>query len=114
MKTTTLFRPVNDKELALIKAMNFSGFPPRLADQPIFYPVMNEAYATQITRDWNVPTYGVGYVTKFEVASDYLAQFPIQNVGGDLHDELWIPSEELEVFNQNIVGLIEVISEFRN
>lgn len=112
MKTTTLFRPVNDKELALIKEMQYAGFPPRLADQPIFYPVINEAYATQITKDWNVPTYGVGYVVKFEMQTDYLSQYPIQNVGGKQHDKLWIPSDELAVFNKHIVGKVEVISKF--
>ena len=65
--TTTLFRPINQHELALIEAMNFKGFPARLPEQPFFYPVMNEAYATQISVEWNVPAYGIGFVTKFEV-----------------------------------------------
>ena len=111
--TTTLYRPVNDKELALIKTLNYQGFPPRLPEQPIFYPVMNEAYAIQITRDWNIPHYGVGYVTKFEVDREYLKQFNIENVGGVGHDELWIPAEELENFNAHLVGTIEVIGEYR-
>jgi len=113
MKTTTLYRPVNDKELSLIKEMNFSGFPPRLADQPIFYPVMNEEYATQITKDWNVSTYGVGYVTRFAVVTEFLSKYPVQNVGATLHDELWIPAEDLADMNRNIVGKVEVIAEFR-
>lgn len=111
--TTTLYRPVNEKELELIKEMEFEGFPPRLPEQPIFYPVMNEEYATQITREWNVPAYGVGYVMKFEVNTEYLKRFKIENVGGEIHDELWIPSEELEEFNQNIIGKIEVIGEYK-
>lgn len=28
-------------------------FPPRLLDQPFFYPVLNEEYASQIARKWN-------------------------------------------------------------
>lgn len=110
--TTTLFRPINDKELALIKDLQFAGFPPRLPEQPFFYPVMNEAYATQITKEWNVPTYGVGYVVKFEVNANYLSQFKVQNVGAEIHDELWVPAEKMEEFNSNIIGEIEVISEF--
>lgn len=47
--TTTLYRPINDKELFLIQELNYHGFPPRKPEQPFFYPVMNEAYATQIT-----------------------------------------------------------------
>ncbi len=112
-QTTILFRPVNDKELALIEKMNFTGFPPRLPEQPFFYPVMNEEYAIQITRDWNVPAYGIGYVTKFEVDSEYLSKFKVQNVGGSQHNELWVPSAEMEEFNENIVGSVEVISTFK-
>jgi hypothetical protein len=33
-------------------------------------------------------------------------------VGGTLHLEYWIRAEKLEEFNQNIVGKIEVVSEF--
>lgn len=29
------------------------------------------------------------------------------------HEEYWIPAEELEEFNRNIVGEIEVIAEYR-
>ena len=112
-KTTILYRPVNDKELDLIKKLDYRGFPPRLPEQPFFYPVMNEEYATQITRDWNVRAYGVGFVTKFQVDTDYLEKFEIQNVGGPIHNELWVPADELEAFNKHIVGKIEVISEFR-
>ena len=72
---------------------------------------MNEAYATQISVKWNVPAYGVGYVTKFEVDADYLQKFKVENVGGEIHNELWVPSKELEEFNKHIVGKIEVIAE---
>ena len=73
---------------------------------------MNEQYAAQIAREWNVPASGSGYVTRFVVRTDYLKKFEVQNVGGDIHDELWVPAEELEEFNDNIVGLIEVIQSF--
>lgn len=111
--TTTLYRPVNSKELKLIEELDFAAFPARLPEQPIFYPVTNEEYARQITRDWNVPAYGSGFVTKFEVDSEYLTKFKIQNVGDKNHNELWIPSEELEDFNSHIVGKIEIIAEFK-
>jgi hypothetical protein len=111
--TVTLFRPVGPKELELIKASGFQAFPPRLADQPIFYPVTNHQYATQIARDWNVKASGAGFVTRFAVKAEYLSRFQIQTVGGAIHTEYWVPAEELEEFNANIVGLIEVIEEFR-
>lgn len=110
--TTTLYRPVNRKELELIQESGWKRFPPRLPEQPIFYPVMNLEYARQITVEWNLPAYGTGYVTKFEVRSNYLKKFEIQNVGGEIHNELWIPAEELDEFNDNIVGQIEVIESY--
>jgi len=74
---------------------------------------MNEAYATQITRQWNVPAYGCGFVTKFEVQAEYLEKFEVQNVGGEMHDELWVPAAEMEEFNAKIVGKVEVIAEYK-
>jgi hypothetical protein len=41
------------KEMDLIRASRFRVFPPRLPEQPIFYPVLTEQDATQIARDWN-------------------------------------------------------------
>jgi len=113
-ETTLLYRPVNQAELNLIEQSNWTKFPPRLPEQPIFYPVMNEEYAIQISKEWNVPAYGVGFVTKFAVKTDYLKKFNIENVGGQIHNELWVPSEKLDEFNANIVGQIEVTKEFRN
>jgi hypothetical protein len=104
---------VGPKELELIRNSGWTKFPPRLPEQPIFYPVLNEDYAIQIARDWNVPASGSGYVTKFNVHAHYLKKFDVQNVGAALHNELWIPAEELEEFNSNIVGLIEVTKSFQ-
>ena len=112
MKTTTLYRPVGPQELKLIEDSGWNAFPPRLPEQPIFYPVMNEDYAIQIARDWNVPASGSGFVTRFEVDAEYLSRFAEQIVGGDVHRELWVPAEELEEFNRHIVGQIEVTKKF--
>jgi len=114
--TTTLFRPVGQPELDLIAASDWRRFPPRLDWQPIFYPVTNEPYATRIARDWNTKDAengNVGYVLRFEVDSTYLAQFDVQQVGDDECLEYWIPAEELDTFNDQIVGAIEVVSEWR-
>ena len=112
--TMTLFRPVGPKELELIRASGNCAFPPRLPQQPIFYPVLNEQYAAQIARDWNVKDSGAGYVTQFRVRKDFLASTESRTVGGSTHQELWIPAEDLASFNQNIVGEIEVIAEFHS
>lgn len=73
---------------------------------------MNEAYAIQISVEWNVPAYGSGFVTRFAVDSRFLERYPVENVGGAIHNELWVPAEELEAFNDHIVGVIEVTQSY--
>ena len=114
--TVTLYRPVGQAEFELIRDSRFCEFPPRLPEQPIFYPVLNEEYATQIARDWNTKDERsgfVGYVLRFNVRREFLERYQIQVVGGRGHEEYWIPATELTTFNTNIVGQIEVIAEFR-
>jgi hypothetical protein len=110
--TVTLYRPVGPEELALIRESGFRAFPPRLPEQPIFYPVLTEAYAVKIARDWNVPASGAGFVTRFEVLVSFLAGFQVRTAGGQAHREYWIPAADLPAFNAAIVGLIEVIARF--
>lgn len=115
MKTKTLYRPVGEKEMRLILESNFKKFPPRLVWQPIFYPVLDEDYASEIADKWNTRDEAgnyLGFVTKFEVLEEEVNKYPAQNVGARNHNELWVPSEELETFNQAIVGNIEVIKVF--
>lgn len=114
MATITLFRPVGPEELKLIEQSGSTAFPPRLPEQPIFYPVTNEAYATQIARDWNT-RHGSkeGFVTRFLVDEQYASRFDRKIVGGREHEELWVPAEQLSEFNAHIVGKIEVIAHFR-
>jgi hypothetical protein len=113
--TTRLYRPVGTDELALIRESGFKKFPPRLPEQPIFYPVLNEEYATQIARDWNARRNHDkrGYVTRFQVETALLAAYEVQTVGAAQHQEYWIPAEEVEEFNRHIVGEIEVIAEYQ-
>ena len=115
MKAKTLYRPVGLREMELIAESNYRKFPPRLEWQPIFYPVLNQQYAEQIANEWNTPDEFSGFcgiVTAFEVDEKYLQQFKIQNVGDKSHNELWIPSEELPEFNQNIIGTIEIVNVY--
>ncbi|WP_344104544.1 hypothetical protein [Myceligenerans crystallogenes] len=113
METVTLWRPTGPQELALVEASGWRAWPPRLADQPIFYPVLNEDYATRIARDWNVRHSGAGFVTRFDVARSFLDGYEVQQVGGETILEYWIPAEHLDALNANIVGRIEVTAEFR-
>lgn len=113
METVTLYRPCGPQEMALVAESGYRRWPPRLPNQPIFYPVTNEEYARQITVDWNVPRAGVGFVTRWEVLKTFMDRYEIQQVGGPHHTEWWIPAEDLEEMNDSIVGVIEVVGEYR-
>lgn len=108
-KTITMYRPCNQVELDLVSASGYKKWPPRLAGQPIFYPVTNELYAKEINK-WNNKDYGCGYVTKFEVKKSFVDKYQIEQVGAKHHTEWWISAEDLDELNDNIVGLIEVIN----
>src|SRR5438552_3931317 len=114
--SATLFRPVGFQELELIRQSNNQAFPSRLPEQPIFYPVLSEEYAAQIARDWNAKYNEpkCSYVTRFRVRKSFLDRYEIRTVGGASHQEYWIPADDLDEFNQNINGEIEVIAEFKN
>ena len=112
---TTLFRPVGLQELALLWNSGMKEFPPRLVQQPIFYPVVNEEYARQIARDWNTPDSNSGYagfVTQFDVSSTYLSKYELHTAGSAAHREYWIPAREMNSFNRAISGMISVEEAF--
>jgi hypothetical protein len=111
--TVTLWRPTGQAELDLVAASTWRAWPPRLPDQPIFYPVLNRWYATKIAREWNVAAEGVGYVTRFEVERSYLDRHPVRQAGGRDVLEYWIPAEELDEFNTHIVGAIREEADYR-
>lgn len=115
VQLTTLYRPVGHGELELIRASKFREFPPRLPEQPIFYPVLTEEYATHIARDWNTRDERsgfAGYVLRFQVRTEFLSQYDVHVVGSSGHREYWIPANHLARLNENIEGEIEVVSEF--
>jgi hypothetical protein len=90
--------------MVLVRESGFRRWPPRLPEQPIFYLVCNEEYAIQIARDWNAPQSGIGYVTRFQVRREFMERYPVQTVGAGTHTEWWIPAEDLNALNENIVG----------
>jgi hypothetical protein len=113
MKTATLYRPVGIKEMELILEADSKSYPPRLPEQPIFYPVLNFEYAEQIARDWNATgPEGAGFVTRCEVEAAYVSRFEEQVVGNKMHRELWVPADELEEFNKHIVEPIRLIAAY--
>lgn len=112
---TTLYRPVGIKELQLIYESGMKSFPPRLEWQPIFYPVLNSPYAEQIALEWNTKDEFSGYagfVTAFDLPAEYLKQFEVQEVGGKIHKELWVPAEQLDQFNKQIINSIRIEKAF--
>ena len=113
MEVITLYRPTGSQELELVKQSGYTRWPARLPEQPIFYPVTNEEYAKQIAIQWNIKDSGIGYVTRFQVKKAFMDKYPIQKVGGAIHTEWWIPAEDLDELNTNIVGLIEVIGIYQ-
>jgi hypothetical protein len=111
-ETITLWRPTGPEELALVEASGWHAWPPRLPSQPIFYPVLNEEYATQIAQDWNVAASGFGYVTRFKVRKSFLDRYEVHQVGGQSILEYWIPAEDLPALNASIVGQIELVGKY--
>jgi hypothetical protein len=112
---TTLFRPMGLQELALLWDSGMREFPPRLIQQPIFYPVVNLEYARQIAREWNTPDANsgfAGFVTQFEVSSAYLSKYEVHTAGSAVHQEYWIPARQVRSFNKAIGGLISVEEAF--
>lgn len=109
-----LFRPVGIGELNLIKECGMIKFPSRLAEQPIFYPVLNIEYARQIALEWNAksPPEYAGFVTEFDVEDEYISRFEVKTVGSSLHKELWIPAEELDEFNRHLLEEIRVVEAY--
>ena len=112
-KPTILYRPVGAKELELIQASKWKKFPPRLPEQPIFYPVLTEQYACKIAKDWNCKQEGAGFVLSFKIGTEYINGYDIQTVGGHQCQEYWIPSDRLEEFNSHIVGKIKVLHRYQ-
>ncbi|MFF3912024.1 hypothetical protein ACFYZB_00865 [Streptomyces sp. NPDC001852] len=111
--TTTLWRPTGPEELELVRELDWRSWPPRLPEQPVFYPVLNKDHAIRIARDWNVQHDGAGFVTRFEVDTEFLSRYPVRQAGGETMLELRVPAEELDEFNAHVVGRIEVVGEFR-
>lgn len=109
-----LYRPVGTKELDLIRQSGWTRYPPRLPDQPIFYPVLEEEYAQEIARDWNAKYNDDrrGYVTRFEIEDGFVQRYEVHTVGAARHRELWVPAGEQEEFQRHFIGKIQVIGEY--
>ncbi|MCW8131555.1 MAG: hypothetical protein KIS92_14495 [Planctomycetota bacterium] len=111
----TLYRPMGLAEMDLVLQGGCRAFPPRLPEQPIFYPVLNEGYAESITCQWNVndPFAGyAGFVTAFEMPRAYLGRYEEKIAGSGIGRELWVPAAEMDAFNAQIRGRIRMIKAY--
>ena len=85
---------------------------------PLVYSVLNRAPAQlrpPRTGDWNSTREDAefsDYVTRFEIDHEFAARYDVELAGGEAHQELWVPAEELAEFNRHIVGKIEVVAEY--
>jgi hypothetical protein len=115
LRRMLLYRPTGLVELRLVAERSFRRWPPRLPEQPIFYPVLTVDYARAIAREWNTVDAAsgyVGFVTRFELDDAFAARYPVQVAGGRAHEELWIPAEEVDAMNDHLIGTIEVIEAY--
>lgn len=109
--TITLYRPVGPKELKLLEESGFRRWPPRLPEQPIFYPVTNEPYAIEIASRWNVKGDGVGYVTRFAVRADFMQRYEVQKVGAQHHTEWWVHGYEPAPHVGSVEKFLAIVDE---
>lgn len=102
LQLQTLYKPVGQRELALIERSGWTRFPPRIARRPVFYTDMNDEPAG------SGAVQEASYIIKVHVRKEYLKKYAFTFNDDNDHDELRVPTDSLEDFNNNIIGLIEV------
>lgn len=109
-----LYRPLRADEYRAVEALDFKGFPPARADQPLFSVLLSEEGAVQIASRMRLAktSESTVYVVSFAVDDAYIRQFPVHKGVSREREALWIPAEELEILNQHLIGKIQVISMF--
>lgn len=112
-----IYRAVGKTEYELIKESGFKAIPPRLPSQPILYLEANVKYARKIACEWNTldeSSSFMGIVLSIEVDDIYMSNYKIEQVGGDLDVEYWIPSERVEEFNASVknIKVVEIYDQY--
>lgn len=109
-----LYRPLTAEEFRQIEAGGFSMFPARTAEQPLFTALLSHEGAAAIARRMRVNKQAEhkAYVVSFLVEDAYIRQFPVQNSDQPESRALWIPSEEIDILNQHLVGKIRLLDCF--
>jgi hypothetical protein len=96
--TAVLYRPVDAAELARLQERGHRTFAPIEGAETIQL-VCDEAHARALA--------GPGWVTRFAVRMDFLAKYPA--LGSKPREEYRVPTSELAVLNDSIVGPIVVL-----
>jgi hypothetical protein len=116
-ETTVLYRSVGQTELDLIEKSGFKAFPLYLEGQPIFSFLLNEEYARFIASECNANeafSGYTGYVLRLAVRTDFVAPFEIRKEASAIALEYGIPADRVVQFNENIVGMIELVARYVN
>lgn len=102
---TKLFRSVTSKEIELIKAADWNKFPPRIVDEPVFYPTATKDQAARSAIDLSKLS-GQGTVVEFPIAFGQMSGLlRYMNKDGDRRndEDSWLLVETL---NRNLRGPI--------
>lgn len=111
LTTMTLFRAVGNEELKLIETADWRKFPPRLADQPVFYPTTDNAVAARNARDWSLPN-DQSAVVRFEAEGGPWTNMFLNKPGDHRHDEKsWMLAE---ILNPRLRSRLLVTERFTN
>ncbi len=70
-------------------------------------------YAIKTAQEWDVPSSGVSYVTRFQARDSFLARFRTCQVSGQDVIGYWIPAKDLDELTDAIEGQIELVAEYR-
>ncbi len=108
----TLFKSLSPAQVAAVAESGWRQIFPQEPEQTHFYPKVYVEYAEQIARRWDVPQYGGGYVVRFTMRGDFMRRYATQTVAFEEYREYIIPIAELDFFNRNIQGRIDVVSAF--
>jgi hypothetical protein len=110
-----LFRPVGVSELGLLAKNGFRRFPPPTAEKQAFCPMLAFDDARRVAEQSNTKDRKsgfAGFVTRFEVADDYVRRLEPGAPGGRWTRGFRVPLSELENFNRHIIGTIEIVRRY--
>ena len=99
-------------KLAELIRSDWRKFSPDEPDQRLFYPKLHLDYAEKIARQCNAVEHNAGFVVRFEIPLGFIGRYELQTIGYEQHLEYKVPIDDLNDFNQKIMGKIELVSAF--